>query len=265
MMDRLLAFGIQSALDPAGAQARRIQDLLWYFLVPLTAVFVIVIAIALGSILRRHRGIKQEPLEPTHQPSAETERTLSRAVGGASAVTVLVLLGMIIISVSAGKALSDRSIPANPLVVEVTASQWWWNIRYMNDDPSRIVVTANEIHVPVGRPVLIRGTSQDVIHSFWVPNLQGKRDLIPSRVTTEWFEADQPGRFRGQCAEFCGFQHAHMALWVVAEKQDEFNSWMSAQLRSAASPATPSAQRGQQVFLENACVLCHSIQGTSAA
>ncbi len=99
-------------------------------------------------------------------------------------------------------------------------------MRYLNDDASRIVVTANEIHIPVGRPVMIRGTSNDVIHSFWVPNLHGKRDLIPSRVTTEWIQADRPGRYRGQCAEFCGLQHAHMALWVVAEPPEQFEAWM---------------------------------------
>jgi cytochrome c oxidase subunit 2 len=264
-MTGLLLASVQSALDPAGVQARRIQDLLWYFLLPLGAVFVIVIAVALGALFRRHRGIDQEPLERSHEPSAETERKLSRMVGGASGVTVLILLGLIILSVSAGKAISDRSIPANPLVIEVTATQWWWSIRYLNDDASRILVTANEIHIPIGRPVLMRGSSLDVIHSFWVPNLQGKRDLIPSRVTTEWFQADRPGRFRGQCAEFCGLQHAHMALWVVAEKEEEFNTWMSAQLQNAMSPGTPSARRGQRVFLDNACVLCHSIRGTAAA
>ena len=111
-------------------------------------------------------------------------------------------MGLIVISVSAGKALSDRSMLRNALTIEVTASQWWWYVRYLNDDASQIIVTANEIHIPVGRPVMIRGTSQDVIHSFWVPGLSGKRDLIPSRVTTVWFQAERPGMFRGQCAEF---------------------------------------------------------------
>jgi cytochrome c oxidase subunit 2 len=121
------------------------------------------------------------------------------------------------------------------------------------------------MHIPVGRPVQIRGMSNDVIHSFWVPNLNGKRDLIPSHVTTEWFEADHPGVFRGQCAEFCGLQHAHMAIWVVAEPQEKFNAWMRAQLQPAAAPSTPELQKGQQVFMNSACVYCHEIQGTSAS
>jgi cytochrome c oxidase subunit 2 len=104
-----------------------------------------------------------------------------------------------------------------------------------------------------------------VIHSFWVPRLHGKIDLIPSRVNTEWIEADRPGRFRGQCAEFCGIQHAHMALWVIAESPDEFAAWMRHQLQPAAEPSDAATQRGQQVFLDNACILCHAIAGTRAA
>ena len=126
------------------------------------------------------------------------------------------------------------------------------------------IVTANEIHIPVGRPVVIRGRSNDVIHSFWVPNLQGKRDLIPSRVTTEWIQADHPGVYRGQCAEFCGLQHAHMVLWVIAEPEDKFEAWMKRQLQPSALPADPVKQRGQQVFLNNAVCYCHTIRGTTA-
>ncbi len=112
---------------------------------------------------------------------------------------------------------------------------------------------------------MIRGTSNDVIHSFWVPNLHGKRDLIPSRVSTEWIEADRPGRFRGQCAEFCGTQHAHMALWVIAEPPAQFEAWMGRQLQPAVEPTSPDLEHGRQVFLNNACVFCHHIGGTTAA
>jgi cytochrome c oxidase subunit 2 len=246
--------GFQSALDPGGSQAGNIARLWWLFLIILGVIFIIVVCLMLAPLLRHQSG-----------PSAQSERALTRIVGGATGVTALILLGLIVISVSAGKAISLSSMPAGGIVVEVTASQWWWNIRYVNDDVHRIVVTANEMHVPVGRPVLIRGTSLDVIHSFWVPNLHGKRDLIPSRITTEWFEADRPGRFRGQCAEFCGFQHAHMAFWVVAEPEAEFEEWMNRQLQPAVEPSKPSEQRGQQVFLASSCILCHSIRGTPAA
>ena len=126
----------------------------------------------------------------------------------------------------------------------------------MNRDPSRILVTANELHIPVGRPVMIRGTSNDVIHSFWVPNLQGKRDLIPSRITTEWIQADRPGRFRGQCAEFCGLQHAHMALWVVAEPASQFELWYARQLEPAAAPSQSSRRaRAGNISQQRLCTL----------
>jgi cytochrome c oxidase subunit II len=255
---------VQSALDPAGAHARTIWELFWYFVIPFAVIFTIVIVLAVLSVARKGRSADAGQLERDHTPSPETERRLGRVVGGATAFTVLALLVLIVASVSAGKAISTRPLSANPLVVEITASQWWWQVRYMNDDASRIVLTANEIHIPVGRAVLMRGTSIDVIHSFWVPNLQGKRDLIPSRVTTIWFQADQPGRYRGQCAEFCGLQHAHMALWVVAEPEDQFEQWMNHQLQPAVDPTDPDLLRGQQVFLHNACVLCHSIRGTTA-
>jgi cytochrome c oxidase subunit 2 len=257
--------GAQSALDPAAAEARVVADLMRDFTVLLGIIFLIVIGIACASILRRHRGIEQEPLEGTHVPSPQTERMLWGAVGGASILTTVILLGLIVISVSAGKAISDQAMPSNALTIEVSASQWWWDIRYMNEDPSLIFTTANEIHIPVGRAVRIRGSSLDVIHSFWVPGLAGKRDLIPSRTTTEWFKADKPGRFRGQCAEFCGLQHAHMALWVVAEDEAHFNQWRTRQLANSVDPVNPSQQRGQQVFLQTACALCHTIRGTVAA
>jgi cytochrome c oxidase subunit 2 len=175
------------------------------------------------------------------------------------------LFGLVIISVSTGKATSDPIKAADALTVEITGNQWWWSVRYPNTDASRIAVSANEVHIPVGQPVRIRGTSNDVIHSFWVPNLQGKRDLIPSHITTDWIQADHAGRFRGQCAEFCGLQHAHMALWVVAEPADKFEAWLAHQLQPAATPIDPVRRRGQQVFLNSGCVLCHAVAGTTAA
>jgi cytochrome c oxidase subunit II len=254
----------QSAVNAAGTQAGKIETLFWVFLALLSAIFVIVIAFTLWTLTRKHRGIEQEPLERTHIPSAATEAKLTRGTAIAMALTVAILFGLLIASVSTGKALSEMGGKKHGIVVEVTGNQWWWYVRYMNDDASRILATANEIHIPVGHPVMIRGLSNDVIHSFWVPNLNGKRDLIPSRVTEEWIQADHPGRFRGQCAEFCGLQHAHMALWVVAEPEDQFEQWMNHQLQPAVDPTDPDLLRGQQVFLHNACVLCHSIRGTTA-
>jgi cytochrome c oxidase subunit II len=190
---------------------------------------------------------------------------MRRIVTGATIVTILTLFVLIVASVGTGKAIADLSFKKNPLTIQITGIQWWWQIQYMSSDPSQSVVTANEMHIPVGRPVQILGLSQDVIHSFWVPNLHGKRDLIPSRSTNEWIEADRPGVYRGQCAEFCGMQHAHMALWVIAEPEDKFEAWMRAQLQPAVPPSSPDTQRGQQVFLNHACIFCHQIRGTTAA
>jgi cytochrome c oxidase subunit 2 len=253
----------QSAVDAAGAPAESIERLWWLFFWLLLAIFAIVMAILCGTLTRRHRGIHQEPLEQSHMPSPDTEKRLSFRVGGAATATTFILIALIAVSVSAGKTISLTSVKPQ-MSIEVDGNQWWWYVRYLNDDAQQIVVTANEIHIPVGTPIMVRGTSNDVIHSLWIPNLQGKRDLIPSRTTTLLIEADRPGRYRGQCAEFCGLQHAHMALWVVAESQDEFKKWFDGQLRTAAEPADPVRARGRQVFLNNGCVLCHSIAGTTA-
>ncbi len=254
----------QSVVDAAGPQSGRIEMLWWFLFWLLGAIFVIVIGVLLWALTRRHRGFEQEPLEETHAPSEETERRLARTVGAASIVMVLILIALVVVSVATGKADADLSLAPNPMTIEVTGNQWWWYVRYINDNASMIAVTANEIHIPVGRPVMIRGTSHDVIHSFWVPNLYGKTDLIPSRITSQWIRADRPGRYRGQCAEFCGMQHAHMALWVVAEPEDRFKAWYDRQLQPAAAPSDPDTQHGQQVFMSHACIWCHTIAGTGA-
>ncbi|MBV8831025.1 MAG: cytochrome c oxidase subunit II [Acidobacteriaceae bacterium] len=255
----------QSAIDPAGPQAGKIDTLWWSFFWLLGIIFIIVMVVTLLTLTRRHRGIEQEPLEGTHQPSEETDSRLRRVVTGATVITIVILFVLIVASVGTGKAIADLAFKKDPLTIQVTGIQWWWQIQYVNSDASKTLVTANEMHIPVGRPVQILGQSQDVIHSFWVPNLHGKRDLIPSRTTTEWIEADTPGIYRGQCAEFCGLQHAHMSLWVIAEPEDKFDAWMNAQLEPAANPSDPHTQRGQQVFLSNGCVMCHQIRGTTAA
>jgi cytochrome c oxidase subunit 2 len=249
----------------AGSNAAHIRELAVFFGLLLSAIFVLVVGLALFSLTRRHRGIQQEPLEGTHQPSDRTEASLRTAVGAATGITVLILFGLTIVSVSVGKIVSASVAPAGSLNIEVTGTQWWWKVRYASDDPGRILQTANEIHIPIGRAVAIRGNSEDVIHSFWVPGLQGKRDLIPGHTTTEWLEADKPGEYRGQCAEFCGLQHAHMAFWVIAEPPERFNAWLEHQLKPAAEPMNDDTRQGQEIFLRSACVLCHAIRGTDAA
>lgn len=254
----------QSALDAAGPGAGKTEALWWFFFGVLGVVFLIVLIVMFWALMRRSRGFEQEPLEATHAPSAETEARLTRTVAGATVLTVVILFVLLVSSVSTGRAISSMALEKNSLTVEVTGNQWWWSVRYLDDNASEVVTTANEIHIPVGRPVMIRGASHDVIHSFWVPNLNGKRDLIPGRVTTEWIKADRPGRYRGQCAEFCGMQHAHMSFWVVAEPAEQFHLWKKRQLQTAQEPATPELIHGRDVFLRNACVFCHEIDGTEA-
>jgi cytochrome c oxidase subunit 2 len=130
--------------------------------------------------------------------------------------------------------------------------------------PGNRVTTANEIHIPVGEPIQLIGESDDVIHSFWIPNLAGKKDLIPGHVTATWFQADRPGIYRGQCAEFCGHQHANMALTVFAESRAQFDAWYKSQLQPAAPPDNRQTTAGEKVFMAKGCPLCHTVGGTLA-
>jgi cytochrome c oxidase subunit II len=185
------------------------------------------------------------------------------AVGLATGATVLVLLGLLGASVATGRLLS-REHEREPLRIEVTGKQFWWQVRYPAEPPSDVVVTANELHVPTGRTIRLELRADDVVHSFWVPQLHGKRDLIPGRLTDLQFRVDRAGTYTGQCAEFCGVQHAHMLIRVVAEDGSAFEDWRRRQRVAARTPETPDQQRGQGVFMTQACVLCHTIRGTDA-
>ena len=177
--------------------------------------------------------------------------------------TVLLLFIMMIGSFVTSHALGSMN-RETAYTIDVYGHQWWWEVHYPNDEPNKTVDTANEIHVPVGVPIRIHGTSRDVIHSFWAPNVQGKRDLMPGYDTDVIMQIDQPGRWRGQCAEYCGEQHAHMSFYMVADSGPQFQQWLSQQAQSSVSPSTPQTVHGQQVFLTHACVMCHTIRGTPA-
>ena len=256
----------QSAIDPTGPQAGKIATLLWFFVWLLTAIFVIVMALTLWTLMRRHRGIDQEPLEATHKPSEQTETRLTRVVTAATVATVLILFILLGASVFTGKAIASLgNTTKNGMVIELTGNQWWWQVQYDNPDSSRVLVTANEIHIPVGRPVLILGKSNDVIHSFWVPSLAGKQDLIPGRDNDITVVPKTVGIFRGQCAEFCGAQHAHMAMVVVVESYPDFLKWWQHQLQPAVAPKTPLTLAGYKYVTSGPCSTCHSIGGTPAS
>jgi cytochrome c oxidase subunit 2 len=151
-----------------------------------------------------------------------------------------------------------------PAALRVVGHQWWWEVHYRIGDLPEWVTTANEIHVPAGRPVEADLESADVIHSFWVPRLHGKVDLIPGQVNRIRLEAERPGTYPGECAELCGMQHAHMRLTVIADEPAAFDAWLAHQRSQAAQPSGEQAQRGAQLFRERACVLCHTIRGTGA-
>lgn len=253
--------GLHDALHALGPQAAHIVDLWRIFLGVCGAVFAAVMAALFLAIRRAPRVHVPEP--PDLGTVNVPEPRLARAVTMAVAASIILLLALLAASVFTDRALARLPLQ-QPIHVEVTAHQWWWTVKYKDGPVSETFETANEIHVPVGRPVLIELKSGDVIHSLWVPSLAGKRDLIPGRTTTIAFQADQPGIYRGQCAEFCGFQHAFMAFEVQAQPPAEFAQWRQAQLQPAPEPTDAQAQRGKQLFQSIQCAMCHAVQGTIA-
>jgi cytochrome c oxidase subunit 2 len=192
---------------------------------------------------------------------------MGRAVMIGGAITFALLCVLLVSSVAIGRQLQTLGVDKpGAISIRVTGLQWWWLVQYDHPTPSQRVDTANEIHIPIGEPVHIQLASQDVIHSFWVPNLHGKHDAIPAHTADLWFQADKPGIYRGQCAEFCGYQHAKMALFIVAEPRDRFQQWINLQ-RQTPPPPPPSdteATRGRELFVSSDCALCHRVQGTTA-
>jgi cytochrome c oxidase subunit 2 len=257
----LIGGGIQNSINPAGPNAESLSRLWWLMFYVCSAVYLLVM---IGVAIAIRKGTRHSDLNPVLNPSPSTERGKRNAVLSAVSVTVVILFVFLIYSYSTGRSLTADLGQKNGLSIEVTGHQWWWEARYNDVDASNMFITANEIHIPVGVPVLFTLHGGDVIHSFWVPNLAGKKDLIPGKVSTMWLQADKPGVYRGQCAEYCGLQHARMAMWIVAEPQDQFNAWRQNQTQGSVPPATDSQRYGQQVFLSSTCVMCHSINGTPA-
>jgi cytochrome c oxidase subunit 2 len=248
--------GVQSVLQTNGDAADTIAALIWGFSA-LAAVIWIAVMIAMSiAVFRRRRGPVADPLEP------RDERAPLRVVTMATVLTAVTISVLTVVSYLADKSLADGG--TDPLTIRVTGHQWWWEVRYESAQPNRTLTVANEIHIPVGRPVRLQLESVDVIHSFWVPSLAGKEDLVPGRQNVLQFVAERTGVYRGQCAEFCGMQHAHMAVLVIAEPEAEFNAWYDAMLAPASDPTDPQAIAGRQVFLSGPCANCHSIRGTPA-
>jgi cytochrome c oxidase subunit II len=248
----------QSVLRPGGPSASRLNWLLWVFTGVCGTIWLLVMLVLAIAIRRRHK-----PDRPPLERDAGRERASTIIVGIAVAATVLIIGGLTFLSYAATRPLSGEA--DETLVVRLRGYQWWWQVTYANPDSARTFQTANEIHIPVGRPVRFELSSADVIHSFWVPNLMGKQDLIPGRNNQLTLTATQPGVYRGQCAQFCGLQHAHMALLVVAQNPTEFEAWRYGQVQQAVSSDDPDPAKGRQFVTSHACAACHTIRGTSAA
>jgi cytochrome c oxidase subunit 2 len=242
-----------------GGKGRDIAQLTWALLILSIAVVVIISALVLVGVLVRRSRSAAAPGE---------RRNVERASSGLSwiylgvGISTVALIGAVVWTGITMAAIHRP--PRDPsLTIEVTGHQWWWEVRYVGKDVSRIFETANEIHIPTGEPVLFKVRTTDVIHSFWIPAIGDKIDLIPNQTNITWLDADRPGIYRGQCAEFCGAQHAHMALLVVAEKPADFQAWWDEQLRPAPAATTPQDVAVETTFGVR-CGACHAVRGTRA-
>lgn len=245
-----------SALDPAGPQAAAILRL-WHFMLPVSVLVYVIVIGALLLIILRRRTTDEDPRSPAREAVARRSITIGIAV------TVVIAFITLVYDLTIGRTLMAESFPA-PLTIRVTGHQWWWEVEYEDSIPHNRVRLANEIHIPVGRPVRIELVSHDVIHSFWMPNLGGKKDLIPGHDNELWLRADRAGVYRGQCAEFCGIEHAKMTLIVVAEPPDRFDTWLARQREPAGIPSDTLAARGRLVFEGGSCAMCHTVTSTLA-
>lgn len=242
--------GVQSSLEPAGREAARIADLFWLMAIGAVVVWLGVIVLALWAVRAR--------------PEKQTLRRSRLIIVGCGAVfptvvlTALLVYGLRPIPDLVGPA------PEGSLKISVSGEQWWWRMTYQTATGQTFTL-ANELRLPVGETVALELNSPDVIHSFWIPSLAGKMDMIPGRTTRLVFRPNKTGIFRGVCAEYCGESHAFMAFPVVVQEKNEFDNWMAQQLAPAQQPSDELADRGAQLFLANGCGACHTARGTAAS
>lgn len=241
---------VQSAFHPKSEQAHRIADIGWMMFFGATLIFLLVMVML---ILALHG--------PARMRGLLGRRSL--IIGAGIAFPVLVLSALLVYTLDAASSMVRDDTPVAARI-EVTGEMWWWRVRYLDNHGRAMFETANDIRIPSGLPVELVLKSDNVIHSFWVPNLAGKLDMVPGHVNRLRVQADAPGRFRGQCAEYCGAQHAKMMLDVQALSPDEFQAWVESQRRPAPAPVDARLQAGRQYFLQ-ACAQCHTIRGTGAS
>lgn len=239
----------QSILEPASTNARDITGLFYTIFYVALAIFIVVEGLLVYFVVRYQRRAGTELPEQIHgNTPVEIAWTLAPA---------LVLAVVFVLTVRTMTAVNVTAQPASTLNVRVIGHQWWWEYQY----PDMNIVTANDLHIPVGEVVHITLESDNVIHSFWVPQLTGKTDVVPGHQNTTWLRAETAGEYHGQCAEFCGAQHAHMLFQVIAQPRADFDAWAKQQQTPPAAPSADAA-RGADVFAKGACIGCHTIQGT---
>lgn len=241
--------GSQAILAPGSRDARMVAELAWWMFALAAFIFIVTIGLLLTGIALRH-GREARPMS--------FRASTAMVVAGGVIAPIAAIIALSLSGVMIGDETEGNDGADGPLI-EVRAERWWWEFRYLNADGSVRAVTANELHLPVGRRAKLRLISDNVIHSFWVPNLQGKTDMVPGKVNILYAEPDQAGRWRGQCAEFCGLQHGLMGFFVEAMPQADFAAWLDAQAADATAQG-----RGQQVFMDLGCGECHTIRGTAA-
>jgi len=234
---------LPSILAPAGPMAAVSAEVAWTMLAGSVAVVLLILALAVYALTKRR-----------------SVRTRSWLIGGGIVFPVTLLSALLAYAVIR----TAPSVPADALIVSVTAHRFWWEITYRDPRDGAAIVTANEIRIPTARTVRLAVTSNDVIHSVWIPQLAGKVDAIPGRINHVVLAADRSGTFRGQCAEYCGDAHAWMALHVVAMAPADFDRWRAAQAQDAEHPTSDRARAGREIFLRSGCRECHTIRGVSA-
>lgn len=241
--------GAQSTLAPHGREAERIADLFWWMTAGAIVVWVAVVALALYAVR-------------TSPDAGGRRRTAMLIIGGGVVIPTVVLTALLAYGLAMIPPLVARA-PEGSLQVSVTGEMWWWRVHYRRSDGSEVAL-ANEVRLPVGEPVQFRLDSDNVIHSFWIPSLGGKMDMIPGRVTYLALHPTKIGVFRGACAEYCGTSHALMNFSVEVMERDAFDRWLAHQATPARPPADALARQGQRVFQETGCGACHRIAGTDA-
>lgn len=250
--------GMPNALDTRGPVASRIASEWWIQFILGTAVFLVVAGLLIYILYRRR--VSNIPVREVSIDLNPAEEGRLWIWWGGIIIPIIILTFLLGLSMYGHVTLAAPRDNPDALTVEVIGHRWWWEVRY----PEEGIVAANEIHIPVGRPVEVHLTSRDVIHSFWAPQLAGKMDLTPGDTNSIWIQADEPGVFRGLCAEFCGLQHANMQFVVVAEEEGDFGAWLERERQPAPEPQDETTRTGQQVFLGSSCVYCHTVRGTNA-